>query len=289
MTLSRFFTLEELTRSDTATRLGIPNLPDEAQHANLVALCGAVLDPLREAIGMPIKINSGFRAQRVNEAIPGSAKVSQHLEGKAADIVTSGMSVLDLFKRVIQLGLPFDQIIYEAKSPQSKWVHVSHDSARQRSEIMVANFLAGGKVTYTRITPEAAMAMSEPVLRERRAPMVFEESHDAPPDEAPTVAVKAPAKKPAAKKAAVKKAPAKKAAAKKAAARKAVAKSPAAKKKTPVKKAAAKKTPAKKLAAKKTPAKKAAARKTPASKAPAKKPAPRKPAAKKATARRTGR
>lgn len=147
---------------------------------------------------MPVKINSGFRSQRVNEAIPGSAKVSQHLEGKAADIVASGLSVLDLFKRVLQLGLPFDQIIYEAKSPQSKWVHVSHDAARRRGEIMVANFQPGGKVSYTRITQEAALGMSEPALRGRVMPMEFEESHDAPVDEAP--APKAPAKKAAAKK-----------------------------------------------------------------------------------------
>jgi hypothetical protein len=230
-----------------------------------------VLDPLREAIGMPVKINSGFRSQRVNEAIPGSAKVSQHLEGKAADIVSSGMSVLDLFKRVLQLGLPFDQIIYEAKSPQSKWVHVSHDAARQRGEIMVANFQPGGKVSYTRITQEAALAMSEPALRGRVMPMEFEESHDAPEDETP--APKAPAKKAAAKKAPVKKAPVKKAPARKAAAKKAVARNPAAKKaaakqKVGVKKATKKATP-KKAAPKKAAAKKPAAKKAAPKKAPA--------------------
>jgi hypothetical protein len=276
MALSRFFTLDELTRSDTAARLGIPNTPDGTQLANLTALCGAVLDPLREAIGMPVKINSGFRSQRVNEAIPGSAKVSQHLEGKAADIVTSGMSVLDLFKRVLQLGLPFDQIIYEAKSPQSKWVHVSHDAARQRGEIMVANFQPGGRVTYTRITQEAALAMSEPVLRERAMPMQFEESHDAPPDEPPAAAPapKAPAKKAAAKKAQAKKAPSKKAAAKKASVKKAVTK------KAPAKQAVARRPAATKAAVK------AAAKKAAAKKAAAKRASPKKAAAKKPAARR---
>jgi hypothetical protein len=268
MELSRFFTLAEMTRSQTAQQLGIANQPDANQLENLRALCGAVLDPLREAIAMPIKINSGFRSLALNNAIPGSAKVSQHLEGKAADIVAQGMSVLALFQRIVSIGLPYDQIIYEAKSPTSKWVHVSHDPAARRGEILVANFLAGGRVTYTRITKDAALAMSEPVMRDRAdEEHEFEESHDAPP---PPDTVPAPAKK-----AAVKKAPAKKPAAKKAAAKKPTAK-----------KAAAKKPVAKKWAAKKAPARKAAAAKPAAKKTAVKKAAARKPAVKKAPAKR---
>jgi hypothetical protein len=81
MQLSRFFTLTEMTRSDTATRLAIPNLPDEPALAGLKALCAAVLDPLREGTGAAIKVNSGYRGPQLNARI-GGAKKSQHMEGE---------------------------------------------------------------------------------------------------------------------------------------------------------------------------------------------------------------
>lgn len=164
MKLSRFFTRDEMTRSETARREGIPNDPGPAELGNLRALCAAVLDPLRESLGQPIKTNSGYRSPQLNRRIGGAAD-SQHVRGMAADIQASGVRVLELFKRIIQLGLPFDQVIYEAKDATTKWVHVSHDTARNRGEIRIAEFGPNGRpVRYPIVTAETALALQEPAL-----------------------------------------------------------------------------------------------------------------------------
>ena len=78
------FTLSEFTRSDTASKNGIENNPNELQIRNIECLCTLILDPLRDCIGHPIYITSGFRTQRLNRIVGGSA-TSAHMEGLAAD------------------------------------------------------------------------------------------------------------------------------------------------------------------------------------------------------------
>ena len=80
-----YFTIEELTKSDTATRRGIDNTPTEEVKKNLTTLVDQVLDPLRAAWGAPIVVNSGYRCPALNEAVGGS-KTSDHMTGRAADI-----------------------------------------------------------------------------------------------------------------------------------------------------------------------------------------------------------
>lgn len=196
MSLSKFFTLAEMSRSDTATRLGISNQPTPEAEENLRTLCAAVLDPLRESTGAAINISSGYRGPELNARI-GGAKKSQHMEGKAADIQSHGMSVLDLFKAVIRLGLPFDQVIYEAKNRTSKWVHVSHDPARARGAILVADFGPDGKVLqYRNVTAQQALEIAEPATRSALPdvwefeeiadePSSFEVAEETPRDDAP--------------------------------------------------------------------------------------------------------
>lgn len=181
MALSKFFTLAEMSRSDTATRLGISNQPTPEAEGNLKTLCTAVLDPLREATGAAINISSGYRGPELNARI-GGAKKSQHMEGKAADIQSRGMPVLELFKTVIRLKLPYDQVIYEAKSRTSKWVHVSHDPARARGAILVADFGPEGKVLqYRTITAQQALEITEPATRSLAAEeLQYEEMADEP-------------------------------------------------------------------------------------------------------------
>lgn len=281
MQLSRFFTLAELTRSDTAAREGIPNQPAEGQIDQLRALCSAVLDPLREAVGRPIRITSGYRGPALNARIGGSA-TSQHSHGQAADLQAPGLDVLELFKTVIRLGLPFDQVIYEAQSASVKWVHVSHRAGDNRGEIRVAQFNAAGRATgFPLVSADQALAMRERTTRSGRAAAEpgYEERADEPVLEV-EAAAKVPVKRAAAKRPTAKKVPAGPVAARKSAAKKAPAKAPA-------KTVAVKKAPAKKAAPKPVAAKKAAARKTAPSK-PAKTAAAKKPiAAKKAPSRGT--
>jgi predicted chitinase len=184
MNLSRYFTLDELTHSNTAKAEGIANQPGAGEIMFLRALCTTLLDPLREAVGRPIKVNSGYRGPALNQRIRG-AKNSQHLTGQAADIQSPGTTVLELFKKVIRLKLPFDQIIYEVNG-SAKWVHLSHNPGANRGEILLAQFGADGRVTYPRITAQQALGMTEPSTRGVRsaAEPDYIETADEPEQEA---------------------------------------------------------------------------------------------------------
>ena len=91
MKLSDHFTLEEMTRSATASARNINNAlhpahpHDAAVIANLKHLCEEVLEPLRRHVGGPILISSGYRCPALNTAV-GGATGSQHMTGEAADI-----------------------------------------------------------------------------------------------------------------------------------------------------------------------------------------------------------
>lgn len=129
MKLSPNFYLAEFTTSQAAERAGLDNDPGPTEIANLQALVNNVLQPLRDAMGEPLIVSSGYRSPQVNELI-GGAMESQHLAGEAADIQIFGIDNRDLAQYIIDLGLPFDQLILEYYSPQkgpnSGWVHVSH-------------------------------------------------------------------------------------------------------------------------------------------------------------------
>lgn len=131
----KYFSLKELTESDTATRKGIDNTPDAIVKANLTALVANVLDPLREAYGKPIVVNSGYRCEKLNKLV-GGAKKSQHLTGQAADIRSVSRSVAEnkkIFNLIVKLGLPYDQLIDEYGC---KWVHVSYNMKGNRKQII---------------------------------------------------------------------------------------------------------------------------------------------------------
>jgi zinc D-Ala-D-Ala carboxypeptidase len=152
MNLSDHFTLAELSRSEAADRKGYDNTPTPEARAALDALCDRVLEPLRLAVGKPIRVNSAYRGPKANKAVGGSSK-SQHLRGEAADIEVQGMSNKALAQLIIELKLPFDQLILEgykpAEGPNSGWVHVSHAySGKQRGQVLTATFV-NGKAKYT--------------------------------------------------------------------------------------------------------------------------------------------
>lgn len=155
--LSRNFTLEELTFSQTAARLGLANVPNATQIAALASLCANVLQPLRDALNAPVVVSSGFRCPALNRAVAG-APDSQHLDGKAADITCPAMSTDALFKRVLDLKLPFDQLIYEG-GKECVWVHVSFDSLQLRGDILRATFPPAGGVLYAALNRDQALAL----------------------------------------------------------------------------------------------------------------------------------
>lgn len=130
----KFFTIKEFTKSDSAKRSKINNIPTKQEELNLIALVENILDPLREAYGKPIIVTSGFRCERLNKLVNGS-KTSQHRFGQAADIRTVEDTIEEnkkLFNLIQELDLPFDQLIDEYNYD---WIHVSY-SPRNRKQIL---------------------------------------------------------------------------------------------------------------------------------------------------------
>lgn len=122
MQLTPHFFLAEFCRSQIAARMGRTITPSSAQLSNLLRLCTAILEPLREAVQRPITIDSGLRPPWLNLLVGGAAS-SAHLTGCAADILVTGMSPLEVCSAIQRLGLPIDQCIYEF--PPNGWTHVA--------------------------------------------------------------------------------------------------------------------------------------------------------------------
>lgn len=119
----KYFTIKELCKSATATQRGIDNSPNSEITKNLEQLVDNVLDPLREKYGKPISVNGAYRCPELNKAVGGS-KTSQHMKGLAADItVGSPEKNKQLFQLIIDMNLPYDQLIDEK---QFRWIHVSY-------------------------------------------------------------------------------------------------------------------------------------------------------------------
>ena len=120
----KYFTIQELTRSNTAEAKGIDNTPTPEEEKKLVALIENVLDPLREMYGGPITANSGYRSPALNKAVKGSS-TSQHVRCEAADITGGNKEANKRLFELIREKLPFDQLINES---DYSWVHVSYVS-----------------------------------------------------------------------------------------------------------------------------------------------------------------
>ena len=149
MNLSKSFTLNELTKSQEATRLGIDNTPNEEHILNLKLLCENILQPIRDFYGMPLSVSSGYRSAALCEAI-GSSSKSQHTKGQAADFEIFGVANKDLADFVVK-NLDYDQCILEfwnENEPNSGWVHCSFNSSGNRKQFLKAEKL-NGRVVYT--------------------------------------------------------------------------------------------------------------------------------------------
>ena len=123
MRLSKNFTLSEITKSNTAKRLGIDNAPNKEHLKNMQVLIRDLIQPMRDAIG-PIRISSGYRSPVLNRAIGGSTK-SQHCKGQALDLQfweKGEMCNKKIYDWVLKEGIEFDQMINEF---DYAWIHIS--------------------------------------------------------------------------------------------------------------------------------------------------------------------
>lgn len=139
---SKYFSLGEFTFSQTAVRHGINNEPSQEHFNNLQSLVTNILDPLREILGRPIRISSGYRSPDLNKKV-GGASTSQHCFGQAADIVVPGMTVDQVVKAIRDSKLPYDQLIHEFGS----WTHVSYGGKNRRQAL--AATLVNGRTNYS--------------------------------------------------------------------------------------------------------------------------------------------
>ena len=133
LNLTKKFTLNELCKSDTARRLRIKNAPSPADIERLKALCEKVLQPLRDYLGEPVVISSGYRCPSLNFTI-GGANNSQHMKGEAADIKCNGyLHAKKIYTWIID-NLEFDQVILENTIGKVYWVHVSYCASRKNRQ-----------------------------------------------------------------------------------------------------------------------------------------------------------
>ena len=146
MRLTKNFTLHELTKSDTALRLGLSNTPTKEGIIKLRLLATHLLQPLRNVVGS-IRITSGYRSPSLSQAI-GSSQNSQHCRYEAIDcqLVKRGkMDNLEIYKALLYLDLDFDQAILEFGDSTMyndpmypAWIHLSWKVCDNRKETLVA-------------------------------------------------------------------------------------------------------------------------------------------------------
>ncbi len=147
--ISKHISYKEATRSNTAIRRGIENIPDVEELENMKLIAEKVFEPLRKWVGGPIKINSFYRSPELNVAIGGSKK-SQHCHGQAIDIddTYGHRSNASMFKH-IRYNMDYDQIIWEFGDDKNPaWVHVSYVSEEKNRHRCLQAYKENGKTKY---------------------------------------------------------------------------------------------------------------------------------------------
>lgn len=148
MKLTENFSLHEMTKSETALRLDLPNDPEPDHLENLKALAENVLQPVRDHFGKGVKVNSAYRHPDVNKAVGGST-TSDHCKGMAADIEIPGIANADLAQWIVD-NCEFRQVILEFYTPgipDSGWVHVAYNPADNKKQVLTA-MKENGKTVY---------------------------------------------------------------------------------------------------------------------------------------------
>ena len=149
MKLTENFSLNELTKSQTAERKGIDNTPSTEHQENLKSLCEMILQPIRDHFGQVVSVSSGYRSPELCVAI-GSSTQSQHAKGQASDFEIFGVSNKELADYIDQ-NLDYDQLILEywkgEDEPNSGWVHCSYTNGNNRKQYLRA-YKENGSTKY---------------------------------------------------------------------------------------------------------------------------------------------
>ena len=151
MKLTENFSLNELTKSQTAERKGIDNTPSAEHQENLKSLCEMILQPIRDHFDCVVSVSSGYRSEELCLAI-GSKTTSQHAKGEAADFEIYGVSNKELADWINE-NLYYDQLILEywkESDPNSGWVHCSFSLNGNRKQYLKA-YKENGRTKYEHI------------------------------------------------------------------------------------------------------------------------------------------
>jgi hypothetical protein len=148
MQIGNHFTQKELT----VTQTNLINRPNPTQLVNLTRLTAIILDPLREATGQPLYINSALRTIFVNRAV-GGEEDSYHLFGLAADVRSDAFSPEALCWIVKDLDLPFDKMITEDRNGVC-WLHIQIAKLGDvpRKEVWTGT-MKNGSMKYRKVKP----------------------------------------------------------------------------------------------------------------------------------------
>ena len=125
------FSISELCKSDKAKQNNIKNTPDLAELDNMLNLIVYCLQPIREMLGKPMIISSGFRSAHLNKLVGGVSN-SQHLTGQAVDFTVPGETVAGIIFKIQTSNIEYDQLINE----YDKWVHISYNKGNNRKQVL---------------------------------------------------------------------------------------------------------------------------------------------------------
>ena len=169
--LSPHFCLDEFTKSSTAIKHGIQNNPPQEAVENLRRLCANTLEPLREELGLPVVITSGFRTKALNDLLAHSSERSQHMQGQAADFYVAEPTDLnlepgslnpakptrrELLIRAFRLIITSEQIDYDQLILYPSFIHVSYVS-RERNRRTILLGMRNGKLGYGKCSVQNAL------------------------------------------------------------------------------------------------------------------------------------
>lgn len=154
--LSPHFKLSEFVASETARKHGIANVPPPEAVVNLRLLSLYTLEPLREALGQPIIISSGYRSKALNDLITHHSTTSQHMQGRAADFHVQGSPRRELLIKAFRQIITDDTIDYDQLILYPNFIHVSYVS-REANRHKLTKAFGNGK--YCALTREAALSI----------------------------------------------------------------------------------------------------------------------------------
>lgn len=161
--LTPHFTLSEMCASRKAVEHGIQNIPPEEAVENLRALCIHTLEPLREALGLPIVITSGYRTKALDDILVHASRKSQHMSGEAADFYVAstdsatGISRKELLIKAFRQIITDDAIAFDQLIIYPSFIHVSYVRNGRKNRRKLTKAFANG--SYTALTREQALAL----------------------------------------------------------------------------------------------------------------------------------